>query len=101
MNGVGVHGWTSSESEDRSVDIFPTVVRETHTAYVAMVGHGVLLADGIFCLPDDARIVDCLAVDDRLRHTQGAAGARSEERGHVRLAPRYLRADRLPPGSPP
>ncbi len=31
-------------------------------------GHGDLLADDIFCLPDGPRILDCLAFDDRLRH---------------------------------
>lgn len=31
-------------------------------------GHGDLLADDIFCLPDGPRIVDCLEFDDRLRH---------------------------------
>lgn len=30
-------------------------------------GHGDLLADDIFCLPDGARILDCLEFDDRLR----------------------------------
>ena len=31
-------------------------------------GHGDLLADDIFCLPDGPRILDCLDFDDRLRH---------------------------------
>ena len=31
-------------------------------------GHGDVLADDIFCLPDGPRILDCLAFDDRLRH---------------------------------
>ena len=31
-------------------------------------GHGDLLAEDIFCLPDGPRILDCLAFDDRLRH---------------------------------
>ncbi|MFE3999014.1 AAA family ATPase [Nocardioides sp. YIM B13467] len=30
-------------------------------------GHGDLLADDIFCLPDGPRILDCLEFDDRLR----------------------------------
>ncbi len=31
-------------------------------------GHGDLLADDIFCLPDGPRILDCLEFDDTLRH---------------------------------
>lgn len=31
-------------------------------------GHGDLLADDIFCLPDGPRVLDCLEFDDRLRH---------------------------------
>lgn len=31
-------------------------------------GHGDLLADDIFCLPDGPRILDCIEFDDRLRH---------------------------------
>jgi len=31
-------------------------------------GHGDLLADDIFCLPDGPRILDCLEFDDELRH---------------------------------
>lgn len=31
-------------------------------------GHGDLLAEDIFCLPDGPRILDCIEFDDRLRH---------------------------------
>ncbi len=31
-------------------------------------GHGDLIADDIFCLPDGPRILDCLEFDDRLRY---------------------------------
>ena len=31
-------------------------------------GHGDLLADDIFCLPDGPRILDCIEFDDRLRY---------------------------------
>jgi aminoglycoside phosphotransferase family enzyme len=31
-------------------------------------GHGDLVAEDIFCLPDRPRILDCLEFDDRLRH---------------------------------
>lgn len=31
-------------------------------------GHGDLLADDVFCLPDGPRVLDCIEFDDRLRH---------------------------------
>ncbi len=31
-------------------------------------GHGDILCDDVFCLPDGPRVLDCLAFDDRLRH---------------------------------
>ena len=34
-------------------------------------GHGDLLSDDIFCLPDGPRILDCLDFDDRLRFLDG------------------------------
>lgn len=34
-------------------------------------GHGDLLADDIFCLPDGPRVLDCLDFDDRLRFVDG------------------------------
>ncbi len=34
-------------------------------------GHGDLLAEDIFCLPDGPRILDCLEFDDRLRFLDG------------------------------
>ncbi len=34
-------------------------------------GHGDLLADDIFCLPDGPALLDCLEFDDRLRYVDG------------------------------
>ena len=34
-------------------------------------GHGDLLADDIFCLPDGPRMLDCIEFDDRLRYLDG------------------------------
>lgn len=34
-------------------------------------GHGDLLADDIYCLPDGPRVLDCLEFDDRLRYVDG------------------------------
>lgn len=31
-------------------------------------GHGDLIAEDVFCLPDGPRVLDCLEFDDRLRH---------------------------------
>ncbi len=34
-------------------------------------GHGDLICDDIFCLPDGPRVLDCLEFDDRLRYVDG------------------------------
>ena len=34
-------------------------------------GHGDLICDDIFCLPDGPRVLDCLEFDDRLRYLDG------------------------------
>ncbi len=34
-------------------------------------GHGDLMADDVFCLPDGPRALDCLEFDDRLRYVDG------------------------------
>ncbi len=34
-------------------------------------GHGDLLAEDVFCLPDGPRVLDCLEFDDRLRYVDG------------------------------
>ena len=34
-------------------------------------GHGDLLAEDIFCLPDGPRVLDCLEFDDKLRYVDG------------------------------
>ncbi len=39
----------------------------------AVDGHGDLLADDIFCLPDGPRVLDCLDFDERLRMGDGLA----------------------------
>ncbi|MGZ4593498.1 MAG: bifunctional aminoglycoside phosphotransferase/ATP-binding protein [Actinomycetes bacterium] len=59
-------------------------------------GHGDLLADDIFCLPDGPRVLDCLEFDDRLRHLDQiddvACLAMDLERlGHAELAGGLLR----------
>ncbi|MBO0873386.1 MAG: AAA family ATPase [Pseudonocardia sp.] len=37
----------------------------------AVDGHGDLLADDVFCLPDEPRALDCLEFDDDLRYVDG------------------------------
>jgi aminoglycoside phosphotransferase family enzyme/predicted kinase len=58
-------------------------------------GHGDLLADDIFCLPDGVRILDCLEFDDRLRYLDQLDDAAFlamdlEALGAPELARRYL-----------
>ncbi|MFD2078518.1 hypothetical protein SAMN05421678_1139 [Actinopolymorpha cephalotaxi] len=38
-------------------------------------GHGDLLADDVFCLPDGPRVLDCLEFDDALRYVDGVDDA--------------------------
>ena len=71
-------------------------------------GHGDLRADGIFCLEDGVRILDCLEFSDRLRHGDVCADVSFlamdlERLGRGDAADRFLRAyqsrahDRFPP----
>lgn len=58
-------------------------------------GHGDLLADDVFCLPDGPRVLDCLAFDDRLRFGDVLLDAAFlamdlESRGHPEQADRLL-----------
>ncbi|OIJ27624.1 bifunctional aminoglycoside phosphotransferase/ATP-binding protein [Nocardioides luteus] len=48
----------------------PLLAERVDTGHV-IDGHGDLLADDIFCLPDGPRILDCLEFDDRLRRLDG------------------------------
>src|ERR1019366_3249110 len=59
-------------------------------------GHGDLLAEDIFCLPDGPRILDCLEFDDRLRWVDGLDDAAFlamdlERLGAPQLAERVIR----------
>jgi aminoglycoside phosphotransferase family enzyme/predicted kinase len=61
----------------------------------AVDGHGDLLADDIFLLPDGPRILDCLDFDDRLRMGDGLSDAAFlamdlEHLGRADLARRFL-----------
>jgi Uncharacterized protein conserved in bacteria len=58
-------------------------------------GHGDLLADDIFCLPDGPRVLDCLEFDDHLRYGDGLADVAFlamdlERLGRADLARRFL-----------
>ncbi|MGY3556474.1 bifunctional aminoglycoside phosphotransferase/ATP-binding protein [Williamsia sp. R60] len=62
-------------------------------------GHGDLLTDDIFCLPDGPRVLDCLDFDDRLRYVDGIDDAAFlamdiEFHGHRALADEFLTAYR-------
>jgi uncharacterized protein len=59
-------------------------------------GHGDLLADDIFCLPDGPRLLDCLEFDDRLRYVDQVDDAAFlamdlERLGDAHAAERFLR----------
>ncbi|WP_197676285.1 bifunctional aminoglycoside phosphotransferase/ATP-binding protein [Nakamurella panacisegetis] len=58
-------------------------------------GHGDLIADDVFCLPDGPRALDCLEFDDRLRWVDGLDDAcflamDLERLGAPRLGSRFL-----------
>jgi len=58
-------------------------------------GHGDLLADDIFCMPEGPVLLDCLEFDDRLRHVDGLDDAAFlamdlEYLGRVDLATAFL-----------
>ncbi|HWS47034.1 MAG TPA: gluconate kinase, partial [Acidimicrobiia bacterium] len=58
-------------------------------------GHGDLLADDVFCLPDGPRALDCLEFDDHLRFADGLADAAFcamslEQLGRADLAEHFL-----------
>ncbi len=59
-------------------------------------GHGDLMADDIFCLPDGPRILDCIEFDDHLRHGDVLADVTFlamdlERLGDPELRDRFLR----------
>ncbi|WP_245663292.1 AAA family ATPase [Nocardia inohanensis] len=68
-------------------------------------GHGDLLAEDIFALPDGFRLLDCLDFDDRLRYVDGLDDAAFlamdlEFRGHAELADAFLDAYQHAAGDP-
>jgi aminoglycoside phosphotransferase family enzyme/predicted kinase len=69
------------------------------TAGRACDGHGDLMADDIFCLPDGPRVLDCIEFDDRYRLGDTLADVAFlamdlEHLGHPALAARFLAAYR-------
>lgn len=52
---------------DDFVDGCAPLLERRVAAHLVRDGHGDLLADDIFCLPDGPRVLDCLDFDDRLR----------------------------------
>ena len=65
-------------------------------------GHGDLIADDIFFLPDGPRVLDCLDFDDRLRHVDAlddvvpGAGSRSARPSALWNRARFHRARMAP-----
>ncbi len=61
----------------------------------AVDGHGDLLAEDIFCMPDGPRILDCLEFDDKLRFGDSLSDAAFlamdlEHLGHAGAAQRFI-----------
>jgi uncharacterized protein len=50
------------------VDGRAVLLAERASAGLVVDGHGDLIAEDVFCLPDHPRILDCLEFDDRLRY---------------------------------
>ncbi|HEY5135295.1 MAG TPA: AAA family ATPase [Candidatus Nanopelagicales bacterium] len=50
------------------VDGRAALLSERATGGLVVDGHGDLIAEDVFCLPDHPRILDCLEFDDRLRY---------------------------------
>lgn len=74
FHGTVVDPATAEEIERRTEDF----LHGRHDLFARRValsrivdGHGDLLADDIFVLPDGPRILDCLEFDDHLRHVDG------------------------------
>lgn len=51
----------------RYVDGRDSLLAERASAGLIVDGHGDLIAEDVFCLPDHPRVLDCLEFDDRLR----------------------------------
>jgi aminoglycoside phosphotransferase family enzyme/predicted kinase len=51
----------------RYVDGRAMLLAERATAGLVVDGHGDLIAEDVFCLPDYPRVLDCIEFDDRLR----------------------------------
>ena len=69
--------WTAEDTNEieRLVEGFLAGREELFERRVAdgriVDGHGDLICDDIFCLPDGPRVLDCLEFDDRLRYLDG------------------------------
>jgi hypothetical protein len=64
--GTGEHA-EISERVERYVEGRRPLLAERGAAGLVVDGHGDLIADDVFCLPDHPRVLDCLEFDDRLR----------------------------------
>jgi uncharacterized protein len=84
-------GWLANRFLAGRRPLFDARIRGGHV----LDGHGDLLAEDIFCLPDGPRILDCLEFDDRLRWLDGLDDAAFlamdlERLGAGELAERFM-----------
>jgi aminoglycoside phosphotransferase family enzyme/predicted kinase len=79
----------------RYVEGRTTLLDERAAAGCVVDGHGDLIAEDIFCLPDGPRVLDCLEFDDALRYVDvmddvAFLAMDLEHLGHAELAERFL-----------
>jgi aminoglycoside phosphotransferase family enzyme len=80
----------------RYLDGRTVLLNERAAQGLAVDGHGDLIADDIFCLPDYPRVLDCIEFDDRLRFVDTLDDAAFlamdlEHLGHPELARQFMR----------
>ncbi len=78
------------------VDGRAQLLDERADAGLVVDGHGDLIAEDVFCLPDHPRVLDCLEFDDRLRWVDmlddvAFLAMDLERLGHPELAEKFLR----------
>lgn len=72
--GTALDQWTFDEIRDRTLQFLAgrdQLFARRVADHRIVDGHGDLICDDIFCLPDGPRVLDCLEFDDHLRYVDG------------------------------